>query len=83
MSVIRRMIDVLESIDHQYDPEEIKATAQRMIERYSGLSYPPNERAWDHAFSYDRDMPQHAYWKAVATEIERIQAEHELARKNN
>lgn len=56
------------------DPKVIEI-AQHMVKRYSELAYTPYERAVDHAFSYDRDQPQHRYWLAVADEILRIESQ--------
>lgn len=54
--------------------DNIIATAQRMIDRYSGLSYGPAQRANDHAMSYESNTPQYRYWTQVAHEIHRLES---------
>lgn len=54
---------------------KIKEIAQRMIDRYSGLSYTPYERAGDHAMGYDSSDPRYKYWTSVQDEIRRIESE--------
>lgn len=54
---------------------KVTDTAQRMIDRYSGLSYTPYERAGDHAMGYDSGDPRYKYWVNVQDEIRRIERE--------
>lgn len=59
--------------ENTLDTTKIAEIAQRMLNRYRGLSYTARERAVDHAFGYDRNQPQHQYWLAVADEISRLE----------
>lgn len=53
---------------------EPKATrvAKRMLSMYGRSSYTPEERATDHAFSYDSHEHGRKYWIEVLQEIYRI-----------
>lgn len=53
------------------DPEAVRATAERMRERYPGSRYTAAERATDHAMSYDAGTFGRAYWLAVVAELKR------------
>lgn len=46
--------------------------AQRMLERYARDKYSPEERATDHAFSYDSEDQGRKFWLAVLQAMQRI-----------
>lgn len=48
------------------DPE---GTAKRMLSLYTNSSYPPEERATDHAFAYDSQDAGRKFWIAVLQAI--------------
>jgi hypothetical protein len=45
--------------------EDPRDTALRMISMYKHSKYTPEERATDHAFSYDSKSSQRKFWIAV------------------
>lgn len=49
-------------------PRTPAATAAHMVKTYGREKARLN--ATDHAFSYDRDQPQHAWWLQVIEEID-------------
>lgn len=54
------------------DQQRVRATAAHMVNLHRGSAYLPEERAVDHAFSYDMTDPRHIYWLAVAAAISEI-----------
>jgi hypothetical protein len=46
--------------------------AERMVSMYGRSSYTPEERATDHAFSYDSTEPGRKFWIAVLDHINKL-----------
>jgi hypothetical protein len=51
--------------------EEAQRAAERMISCYRNSKYSPEERAADHAFSYDSTDPGRKFWLDVHNAIMR------------
>ena len=51
------------------DPETI---AERMVSMYKHSKYTPEERATDHAFSYDSTEPGRKFWIEVLDHINKL-----------
>jgi len=49
--------------------EDPKDTAERMVSLYKNSKYTPEERATDHAFSYDSHEAGRKFWIAVLNHI--------------
>ena len=49
--------------------EDPKAIAERMVSMYKHSKYTPEERASDHAFSYDSTEPGRKFWIEVRNHI--------------
>jgi len=49
--------------------EDPRDTALRMVSMYKHSKYTPEERATDHAFSYDSNSSQRKFWLAVLNHI--------------
>ena len=49
--------------------EDPKAVAERMVSMYKHSKYTPEERASDHAFSYDSTEPGRKFWIEVLNHI--------------
>jgi len=49
--------------------EDPKDTAERMVSLYKHSKYTPEERATDHAFSYDSHEEGRKFWIAVLNHI--------------
>lgn len=45
--------------------DDPKDTALRMLSMYGHSKYTPQQRATDHAFSYDSNEPGRKFWLAV------------------
>lgn len=56
----------------QINEERVKGTAERMLSMYKTSKYTPEERATDHAFSYDSHEAGRKFWIAVLQEIYRL-----------
>ena len=54
------------------DDDEPTRVAKRLLSMYKNSKYTPEERATDHAFSYDSKEPGRRYWIAVLQAIYRI-----------
>ena len=49
-------------------------TALRMVSMYKHSKYTPEERATDHAFSYDSKSSQRKFWIAVLNHINKLRS---------
>jgi hypothetical protein len=56
--------------------EDPKDVAMRMVSMYGRSKYTPEERASDHAFSYDSHEDGRKFWIAVLEEIYRRKEVH-------
>ena len=52
--------------------EDPKAIAERMVSMYKHSKYTPEERASDHAFSYDSTEPGRKFWIEVLDHINKL-----------
>ena len=52
--------------------EDPKDTAERMVSLYKHSKYTPEERASDHAFSYDSTEPGRKFWIEVLDHINKL-----------
>jgi hypothetical protein len=52
--------------------EDPKAIAERMVSMYKHSKYTPEERASDHAFSYDSTEPGRKFWIAVLDHMNKL-----------
>ena len=60
--------------EHDNEPEATRV-ARRMLSMYGHSSYTPEERATDHAFSYDSHEQGRKYWIAVLQAIYQLKGE--------
>lgn len=54
--------------------DEPKDTALRMVSMYKHSNYTPEERATDHAFSYDSHEAGRKFWLAVLDHINKLRS---------
>ena len=59
--------------DTDNEPEATRV-ARRMLSMYGRSSYTPEERATDHAFSYDSHEQGRKYWIAVLQAIYQLKS---------
>jgi hypothetical protein len=52
--------------------EDPKNIAERMVSMYGRSKYTPEERATDHAFSYDSTEPGRKFWIEVLDHINKL-----------
>ena len=52
--------------------EDPKTIAERMVSMYKHSKYTPEERASDHAFSYDSTEPGRKFWIAVLDHMNKL-----------
>jgi hypothetical protein len=52
--------------------EDPRAIAERMVSMYKHSKYTPEERASDHAFSYDSTEPGRKFWIAVLDHMNKL-----------
>lgn len=52
--------------------EDPKNIAERMVSMYKHSKYTPEERASDHAFSYDSTEPGRKFWIEVLDHINKL-----------
>ena len=57
--------------------EDPRDTALRMMSMYKQSNYTPEERATDHAFSYDSKSSQRKFWIAVLDHINTLRKTNE------
>lgn len=58
----------------ELNQESVRATAANMVALHRDSSYKPEERAVDHAYSYDSGDWRRRYWLDVALAISEIYA---------
>ena len=52
--------------------EDPKTIAERMLSMYGRSKYPPEQRASDHAFSYDSTEPGRKFWIDVLDHMNKL-----------
>lgn len=55
--------------------EDPKITAERMVSMYGKSKYTPEQRATDHAFSYDSTESGRKFWIAVLDHINKLKGQ--------